>query len=426
MARTPAPRRPAYTGRLGLRRHWAVISAADAASILQAWLPDHTSAFASAEPLGVKAPTRYLTLVTDYLAALNGPLSREYADCWTALTSPDALLSYTRWRAMPRPRLRPWAARTQANNLSLLRTALEYCHLPSPRDIRPTQLKRVAKSLVKSAPHEGLQVRGPVPLQLVRLAMGRLRGRPASQLTTQASAILAFSTYALMRAGEALSIVAVPGRLSVEPSALVAWVHDKTHDVLWRKLLWKPTQLLGDSTEFEATAARARSLLNAYVKSPEGRPQLFSSAAWKLARGELRRASAMTMGSLRASGVLLHLRLGTDPLIIKALAGWSEKSSVWVNHYLDAAAALAAEAVAAPQTTTSDRCEHASQDARLAAPTAARQSGFLGAQRTGAHTAAPVSPDRRLQRHPATAIGPSRAQHALVPQTLAGSGRALR
>ena len=35
----------------------------------------------------------------------------------------------------------------------------------------------------------------------------------------------------------------------------------------------------------------------------------------------------------------MHVQLGTNREILKTLGGWSERSTVWLRHYLDAAAA---------------------------------------------------------------------------------------
>ena len=132
-----------------------------------------------------------------------------------------------------------------------------------------------------------------------------------------------------MRAGEC-EWVAADTPVRVTEAAVLVNIHDKTHVHTWRQLMLANNQLPGTHFGTAHAFATVRSLA-----ARGALHRLFREEVMRTLRGTLRKTTGYTMGCLRPTGVMYHMRLGTNVIVMKKIGGWSANSNVWMEHYFD-------------------------------------------------------------------------------------------
>ena len=279
--------------------------------------------------LGVK-PQKNLMLVRAYMEALVRHF--KVTDLAAALQSVHALAAYVMYKTgrdpegCP-PRLQMWNANSAADNVSALPTALRYLGLPAPAK-QGVDTQRLRKGIVRFLPEVCTESRPAISLFVLQQAHQLLLDQRTLH-GSRAAALLGFMTFTMMRATEHNRVTSRT-RVVATRSSMVLYIRDKTHTTVWRQLLFAPRSVEGStfSTQHAFDTAFRLWQRNALHL-------MFAETVWREVRGALQRVGQNTMGSLRPTGVLLHMQLGTPVPLMKKIGGWAATSNVWMQHYFD-------------------------------------------------------------------------------------------
>ncbi len=287
--------------------------------------------------MGIKSPANYARLVRDYADILVSCF--QVKDLRQALASPDALAFYVDFR-MDAARLAAngkrarmvWKATTAGDGLSVIPTALRFFGLPAPPP-NGTSTARQQRATARQRPDQAVISRKAASVEEVAAAAKALRAEGGSH-SLKAAALLEIMFYNMLRPSD-VEYIYEHGRLDRRRNQLVLHTPDKTHVRDRRQI-----RVLNCSLRQTFSTSNAFELFHKAVNTNTWR-SIFHTNVLRTVRNAMKRHEH-TLGSLRPGGVILHLRLGTDISIIKKIAGWSAASNVWLDHYIDLAAAAAA------------------------------------------------------------------------------------
>ncbi len=279
--------------------------------------------------LGVK-PRNYLSLVRAYMQALVNHFGVTNLD--EALASPCALAAYALYKAgfdpdgCP-PSHRRWNANSACENLSTIPTALRYMGLPAPRK-GGIDTTRIGKGIIRLLPETGIVSRPAISADEIADTEDALV-RKGGLHNRRAATLLVFMTFTMMRASEYTRIHS-RSPVTLKSGSVVVSIHDKTHVKNYRKLVFAPRVVPGSRLSSHAAFTHVHQLASKGLLHT-----LFTEGVFRTARGMLREVTRHTMGSIRPSGVLVHMRLGTRISVLKYIGGWSQTSNIWMDHYFD-------------------------------------------------------------------------------------------
>lgn len=285
------------------------------------------------EAAGVKRPSTYARLVRDFAEVLTGCF--EVTNLREALADADALVFYVDFRtsihrvtAAGRPSRSLWQATTAADALSTIPTALRYFGLPAPPPAGASTARQ-QRAIARGLANHGTISRRAATIGEVCAAASNLRRRGGVH-AEHSAALLCIMFYNMMRPSD-VEYARSAVKIVVSQSNIVLHIHDKTHTRTCR-------QLYIGSTSYGLFSTHEAYLLMKRAVATQSWHALFSTRALRTVRAELR-AMGRTLGNLRPGGVILHLQLGTYIPLIKKIAGWSATSNVWLDNYMDVAAA---------------------------------------------------------------------------------------
>jgi len=287
----------------------------------------------SKEAAGVKRPSTYARLVRDFAEILTGCF--DVTDLRKALADNDALAFYVDFRtnihrvsAAGRPARSLWQATTASDALSTIPTALRYFGLPAPPPAG-VSTARQQRATARGLASHGTISRRAATIGEVCAAVSSLR-RQGGVHAENSAALLCIMFYNMMRpsdveyARKAVKVVVAQGNV-------VLHIHDKTHIRTCR-------QLYIGAAHCKLFSTTEAYLLMKSAVAAQSWHAVFSAQTLRTVRAELRKLER-TLGNLRPGGVILHLQLGTYIPLIKKIAGWSAASNVWLDNYMDVAAA---------------------------------------------------------------------------------------
>ena len=253
-------------------------------------------------------------------------------DLTRALGSPHALAAYVMYKMGHDPDGRPvdrllWSATSASDNVSTLPTALRFIRLPYPPN-GGVDTQRLAKGVVRVMPEVGVASRPAIPIaDIVRTQRALMADR--TEDSRLASALLELMVATMLRAGEWARITPTT-QVRMTPTTVLFNIHDKTHLKTWRQLLLADTAIPGGRFGTAHAFATVRQLVGRNALH-----RLFREQVVRILRGTLRRTTGYTMGCLRPTGVMYHMRIGTNVSVMKKIGGWSAQSNVWMEHYFD-------------------------------------------------------------------------------------------
>ncbi len=286
------------------------------------------------EGAGLKNPKNYAVAVRDFALTLVHVFEVPLTDFWHACQSHDVVAYYAAFRAEaattpPGVTLRKWKNTTQAAAVSLIPTALRFFGLPAPPS-QPVATARVARALLRATPWDGVKSRPAITMaQAAAVKRGLLR--QGTHAALRAAALLDIMLYNLMRPGDAEAI-SVATQIEVKQGGtLVLLVHDKTNIRRFRQICITAIRSLNglfDSTDSFRLAYQYFSANRLH--------KLFDESTMRILKAALKhQAATLTAGTIRPGGVVLHMHLRSTVQFMKKLAGWSDSSTIWMQHYFD-------------------------------------------------------------------------------------------
>jgi len=231
---------------------------------------------------------------------------------------------------------RSWKAASGAGTLSKLPSYLHMLGLYSEKSL--PRLKMLRQGLHLAFPGGQVQHRPAMSFPEVERAIDATR---RTTKATFASAALALGLFCMLRAGEMSSLAlhnAAVKHDSDSPRIVLTFL-DKTHIEDFRVAAFPRRQRW--AAEYDLLASTITSAQATHTSTNEQPIKLFGPQIISMVKSELL-PLGYQLGSVRPSGLMLHLGNRTEASVIVKMAGWSPKAATHIRSYLrmDHAAAL--------------------------------------------------------------------------------------